>query len=107
MISGFQSEPIHHLIDQERLKPLQRLVEGGNFVGADPASLLHSASVLSVELFHDIADLATCCGELDTNATPISQSPLMIEEPKIDKFLEVVRHIRAKIEATAAQLAYR
>ena len=78
MISGSQLEPIHHLIDPEPLKPLQRLVEGGNFVGADPASLLHSASVFSVELFHDIADLATCCGELDTNATPISQSPLNV-----------------------------
>src|ERR1700730_6679363 len=52
------SQTIENLIGPEPLQPVQRLVEGGEFLGADAADLLDSAHMLLIEPVDDVAHLA-------------------------------------------------
>src|SRR5438105_9587669 len=51
-----KSEPIEDLVGPEALQPVQRLVQGREFLVRDAADLLHRLDVLLIERFDDAAD---------------------------------------------------
>src|SRR6185437_2719407 len=100
-------EPIENLVGPEPLKPMQRLIEGGEFFGVDSANLLNSAHVLLVERFDDIANFTALFGELDAHRAPVNARTLVIEECHLNELLEIVGNIRAEVIAARAQLTGR
>src|SRR5260370_42103287 len=98
------SQTIENLIGPEPFEPLQRLVEGRELVGADPANLLDRAHMLLIERIDDVAHLTALFGELDTHRAAIHPRALMVEEAHLDELLQIVGYVGAEVIAAGSQL---
>src|ERR1700681_3259509 len=99
------SEPIQDLVGPEPLEPVQRLVEGREFLVRDAADLFHGLDVLLIERVDDAADFLALRGEADADRTAIDARALMIEEAEFDQLLEVIGDVGAEVIAARTQLA--
>src|SRR6202521_1557653 len=99
------SEPIQDLVGPEPLEPVQRLVQGREFLVRDAADLLHGLDVLLVERIDDAPDFLALRGEADTDRAAIDARALMIEESEFDQLLQIVGDIGAEIITARAQFA--
>src|SRR6202790_2911005 len=71
------SEAIEDLVGPEPLEPVQRLVQGREFLVRDAADLLHGLDVLLIERFDDAADFLALRGEADADRAAIDARALM------------------------------
>jgi hypothetical protein len=65
------SEPIQDLVGPEPLEPVQRLVEGCEFLVRDAADLFHGLDVLLIKRVDDLADFLALRGEADADRAAI------------------------------------
>src|SRR6266404_795124 len=99
------SETVQDLVGPEPLEPVQRLVQGREFLVRDAADLLHGLDVLLIERLDDLADLLALRGEADADRAAIDAAALMIEEAEFDQLLEVIGDVGAEVIAARAQFA--
>src|SRR5450759_80134 len=99
------SEPVQDLVGPEPLEPVQRLVQGREFLVRDAADLLHGLDVLLVERVNDLADFLALGGEADADRTAIDARALMIEEAEFDQLLQIIGNVGAEVITARAQLA--
>src|SRR5882757_3139417 len=91
------SEPIQDLVGPEPLEPVQRLVEGREFLVRDAADLLHRLDVLLIQRIDDTADFLALRGQADADRATIDARALMIEEAEFDQLLQVVGDVGAEV----------
>ena len=84
------SEPVQDLVGPEPLEPVQRLVQGREFLVRDAADLFHGLDVLLIERIDDAADFLALRGEADADRTAIDARALMIEEAEFDQLLQII-----------------
>src|SRR5580704_11943829 len=99
------SEPIQDLVGPEPLEPVQRLVQGREFLVRDAADLLDGLDVLLIERIDDAADFLALRGEADADRAAIDARTLMIEEAEFDQLLQIVGDVGAEVIAARAQFA--
>src|ERR1700681_2879087 len=99
------SEPIQDLVGPEPLEPVQRLVEGREFLVRDAADLLHGLDVLLIQRIDDAADFLALRCEADADRAAIDARTLMIEEAEFDQLLQIVGDVGTEIVAARAQFA--
>src|SRR5450631_955447 len=99
------SETVQDLVGPEPLEPVQRLVQGREFLVRDAADLLHRLDVLLIERVDDLADLLALRGQADADRAAIDAAALMIEEAEFDQLLEVIGDVGAEVIAARAQFA--
>src|SRR3954467_5714288 len=89
------SEPVQDLVGPEPLEPVQRLVQGREFVIRDAADLLNGLDVLLIESVDDAADFLALRCQADADRATIDARALMIEEAEFDKLLEIIGDVGA------------
>src|ERR1700722_15409157 len=103
-VSNKVSEPIQDLVGPEPLEPVQRLVQGREFLVGDAADLLHGLDVLLIERVDDTADFLALRGEADAHRAAIDPRALVIEEAELDQLLQIVGDVGAEVIAARTQL---
>src|SRR6202163_2307484 len=99
------SETIQDLVGPEPLEPVQRLVEGREFLVRDAADLFHGLDVLLIQRIDDAADFLALRGEANADRAAIDARTLMIEEAEFDQLLQIVGGVGTEVVAARAQLA--
>src|SRR3954452_10235078 len=82
-----KSEPIEDLVGPEPLEPVQRLVQGREFLVRDAADLLHRLDVLLIERFDDAADFLALRGKANADRAAIDARTLVVEEAEFNQLL--------------------
>src|SRR2546421_3654971 len=100
-----KSEPIEDLVGPEALEPVQRLVQGREFLVRDAADLLHRLDVLLIERFDDAADFLALRGKANAERAAVDARALVVEEAEFNQLLQIVGDVRAEVIAARAQLA--